>query len=201
MKAGGGRGGGTAARLTPVRLPKRKNIADINSAYRSSAPYVVVCSFLTMGIIGVVAVWRREPFVFPPLGATLFVLFAFPMAQEATPRNVIGGHLLGLIAGIIALLIFGLINVPPDTTDLDWDRLGSILLGLTLALSLLMGLRFLHIPAVATALVVAMGLLSKPEDWVFMFVGAVFVAVIAVVINRIVGIPQPLWETEPDDDG
>ena len=182
-----------------MRLPERKNLADINSAYRSSAPYVVICSFLTMAMVGVFAVWRREPFVFPPLGATLFILFAFPLAQEATPRNVVGGHLLGLIAGIIALLIFGLVNVPPDTTDLDWHRLGAILVGLTLALSLLMGLRFLHIPAVATALVVAMGLLSKPEDWVFMFVGAISVTVIAVVINRIVGIPHPLWQA-PDDD-
>ncbi len=184
-----------------MRLPKRKNLSDINSAYRSSAPYVVVCALITMTIVGIFAVWRKEPFVFPPLGATLFILFAFPLAQEANPRNVIGGHLLGLIAGIIALLIFGLVKVPPDTTDLDWDRLGSILLGLTLALSLLMGLRVLHIPAVATALVVAMGLLAEPKDWIFMFVGAVFVTVLAVVINRIVGIPHPLWEKNFDDEG
>ena len=160
---------------------------------------MVACAFLTMLIVGIFAVWGREPFVFPPLGATLYILFAFPMAQEANPRNVVGGHLLGLIAGIVALLAFGLVNVPPDTTDLDWRRLGAILIGLSLALSLLMGLRFLHIPAAATALVVAMGLLSEPKDWAFMFLGAVAVTVIAVVVNRVAGIPHPLWTSPPDE--
>ena len=186
-----------------MRLPRRKNLADIRSAYRSSPPYVVVASFLTMAFIGVLAVWRREPFVFPPLGATLYILFAFPMAQEAGPRNVVGGHLIGLLAGIAALLVFGLVAVPPDTTDLDWKRLGAILLGLSLALSVLLGLRVLHIPAVATALVVSMGLLAEPKDWAFMFAGAVLVTVIAVALNRAVGIPHPFWERkpEPDKDG
>jgi hypothetical protein len=50
----------------------------------------------------------------------------------------------------------------------------------------------------ATALVVAMGLLSAPEDWIFMLVGAVAVTLIAVAINRIVGIPHPIWRSPPD---
>ena len=183
-----------------MRLPKRQNIADITTAYRSGAPYVVIASLLTMALVGILAVWRREPFVFPPLGATLFILFAFPLAQEANPRNVIGGHLVGLVAGILALVVFGLVSVPPDTTDLDWKRLGAILLGLGLAITLLMNLRTLHIPAVATALVVAMGLLSEPKDWAFMFIGAVAVTVIAVVMNRAVGIPHPLWKGRPADN-
>ncbi len=176
-----------------MRLPKRKNIADISSAYRSSPLYVVIASTLTMTAIGAIAVWGREPFIFPPIGATLFILFAFPLAQEANPRNVIGGHLIGLVAGIIALVVFSRVNVPPDATDLDWGRLGAIVLALALAISVLMGLRVLHIPSVATALVVAMGLLSRPQDWAFMFLGAVAATAIAVAINRIVGIPHPFW--------
>ena len=176
-----------------MRLPQRKSLADISTAYRSSPPYVVIASTLTMAIIGAFSVWRAEPFVFPPLGATIFILFAFPLAQEANPRNVIGAHLIGLIAGIVALVVFGLVRVPPDTTDLDWHRLGAILLGLALAISVLMGLRVLHIPAVATALVVAMGLLSKPKDWEFMAIGVLVVVFLAVAINRLAGIPHPLW--------
>ena len=181
-----------------MHLPKRKNIADISSAYRSSPPYVVIASTLTMAIIGALAVWRSEPFIFPPLGPTMFLLFAFPLAQEANPRNAIGAHVVGLLAGIIALAVFGLVNVPTDTTDLDWNRLGAILVGLALAIAVLMGLRILHIPGVATALVVAMGLLSEPVDWAFMFVGAVAVVVIAVAMNRLVGIPHPIWRNPPD---
>lgn len=176
-----------------MRLPKRKNLADVSSAYRSSPVYVVVSATLTMALIGALAVWRAEPFVFPPIGATLFILFAFPLAQEANPRNVIGGHMIGLVAGIAALLIFGLVNKPPDTTDLDWHRLGAIVLSLAVAISLLMGLRVLHIPAVATTLVVAMGLLARPQDWAFMAIGVLVATALAVGINRIVGIPHPFW--------
>lgn len=176
-----------------MRLPKRKNLADISSAYRSSPVYVVIASVLTMAVIGILAIWRSEPFVFPPLGPTIFILFAFPLAQEANPRNVIGAYLAGLTAGIVALLIFGLVDVPPDITDLSWNRLGAILFSLGLAIALIMGFRLLHVPGVATALVVGMGLLSHPEDWLFMLVGVVAVTTLAVLINRIVGIPHPLW--------
>ncbi|MFZ9669294.1 MAG: HPP family protein, partial [Solirubrobacterales bacterium] len=79
------------------------------------------------------------------------------MAQEANPKNAVSAHLIGLVAGIAALYLFGLVNVPPDTTDLDWHRLGAILVALGLPLALIMGLRILHIPGVATALIVAMG--------------------------------------------
>ena len=192
------RGTEVAIRFIRVRLPRRKNIADITTAYRSSPPYVVVASLLTMAIVGVVAVWGGEPFIFPPLGPTMFILLAFPLAEEANPRNVIGAHLIGLVAGIVALLVFGLVDVAPDLTDLDWTRLGSILLGLALAIGLIMGLRTLHVPGVATALVVAMGLLSRPQDWAFMLIGVVTVTVIAVAINRIVGIPHPLWRGPPE---
>ncbi|MFZ9669293.1 MAG: hypothetical protein ACO3CR_05500 [Solirubrobacterales bacterium] len=44
-----------------MRLPRRKNIADIDPAYRSSPLYVVVASMLTMATIGVLAVLLSEP--------------------------------------------------------------------------------------------------------------------------------------------
>ena len=176
-----------------MRLPKRKNLSDISAAYRSTPLYVVVAATSTMALIGMLAVWRAEPFVFPPIGATLFILFAFPLAQEANPRNVIGGHLIGLGAGIAALLAFGLVNEPPDTTDLDWHRLGAIVVSLAIAIGLLMGLRVLHIPSVATTLVVAMGLLARPQDWAFMAIGVIVATALAVAINRAAGLPHPFW--------
>lgn len=176
-----------------MHLPKRKNIADISTAYRSPAPYVMVTATLSMALLGVLAVWAAEPFIFPPLGPTLFILFAFPMAQEAHPRNVIGAHLIGLLSGIIALVIFGLVNVAPDLTDLDWNRLGAVIVALVIAIGILMGLRFLHIPGIATAMVVAMGLLSAPADWTFMLLGVIVATLLGVCVNRTAGIPHPLW--------
>ncbi|MFM9053404.1 MAG: HPP family protein, partial [Solirubrobacterales bacterium] len=86
------------------------------------------------------------------------------------------------------------VDVAPDVTDLDWHRLGAILFALALAIGLIMGLRVLHIPGVATALIGAMGLLAAPADWAFMFVGVILVILVAVTINRAVGIPHPVWK-------
>lgn len=39
------------------------------------------------------------------IGATVFIVFAMPKSITAKPRNVIGGHLVGLISGYLCALI------------------------------------------------------------------------------------------------
>ncbi|MFM9141182.1 MAG: ABC transporter permease, partial [Solirubrobacterales bacterium] len=51
----------------------------------------------------------KKPLVVPPIGPTIFIVFAFPLAQEAQPRNVVCGHGIGILSGVIALAVFGLL--------------------------------------------------------------------------------------------
>ena len=54
-------------------------------------------------------------------------------------------------------------------------------------------LRVSHPPAGATTLIVALGIIFQPRELVVIEIAVVLLTVQAVVINRIAGIPYPLW--------
>lgn len=77
------------------------------------------------------------------VGSTAFVVFGMPEAKTARPRNVLGGHLVGILSGYLAIWI-------PQTSLL------LTVLGYSLAISLCIFLMLLteteHPPAAGTAL-------------------------------------------------
>ncbi|MFM8561342.1 MAG: HPP family protein [Solirubrobacterales bacterium] len=176
------------------RLPQ--NIADISSQLRSPAFFVVVTGTLMVFLLALMATVFKKPLVVPPIGPTIFIVFAFPLAQEAQPRNVVCGHALGITAGAVALLVFGLLDTAPDINDIGTDRVFAVTLAMALVLSSLTLLRVLHVPAVATALLVALGLLRKPEDWLALMVAVLIIVVVALALARARSIPMPLWSRD-----
>lgn len=170
-----------------------QNISDISSQLRSPAVFVVITGTLMVLLLGALATFFHKPLVVPPIGPTIFILFAFPLAQEAQPRNVICGYALGIAAGVASLAAFGLLYVTPDLNDLGVDRLLAVTLSMALVLALLTALRVLHIPAVATALLISLGLLREPEDWAVIMVAVLISVGVALVLARAMGVPMPLW--------
>jgi CBS-domain-containing membrane protein len=75
------------------------------------------------------------------IGATSFIVFAMPKSVSAQPRNVIGGHLVGLAAGGI----FYYINLPYTI---------EYALVVALAIFFMVALDVEHPPAAGTALAV-----------------------------------------------
>ena len=65
-----------------------------------------------IGLIALVALETHQTFIFPSLGATAFILFHLPLAEAASPRNVLCAHLLGAICGWLCLALFGLRDEP-----------------------------------------------------------------------------------------
>jgi len=173
------------------RLPQ--NIADISSQLRSPAVFVVLTGTLMVLFLAALAAIFHKPLVVPPIGPTIFIVFAFPLAQEAQPRNVICGHALGILAGALALVVFGLLNTPPDISDIGTERLFAVTLAMALVLSSLTLLRVLHVPAVATALLVSLGLLREPEDWLALMVAVLIVVAVGLLLARTMKVPMPLW--------
>jgi len=176
------------------RLPQ--NIADISSELRSPAAYVVITGTTMLFLLGLLATLVQKPLVVPPIGPTIFIVFAFPLAQEAQPRNVICGHGIGILAGAIALAVFGLLKTQPDIADLGTDRLLAVTLAMALVLATLTLLRVLHIPAVATALLVSLGLLRKPEDWLALMVAVLIIVAVGLALARARSIPMPFWSRD-----
>lgn len=54
-------------------------------------------------------------------------------------------------------------------------------------------LRVSHPPAGATTMIVSLGIISKPEYLVTIEVAVVLLTAQAFVINRLAGLPYPVW--------
>lgn len=151
------------------------------------------------------AVMFQKPFIFPSLGATVFLLFYRSQASAAAPRNTILGHLIGVTAGLVSLALFGLLDAPSAfESTMTWARAGAAALSLGLTTAAMTGLRLPHPPAGATTLIVSLGLLRTAEE-VTVLMGAIFLIIlIAAVTHRIFGTPYPLWrpfaELPPEQD-
>ncbi|MFC7156476.1 HPP family protein [Halomarina halobia] len=131
--------------------------------------------------------------LFPSLGPSAYVLAVKPEAEEATPRRVVGGHVLGVAAGFVAYhaVAEGLTVVRPhpawSPASLALAVSGTLALALTVAAMELTDLR--HAPACATTLIVALGLLTSAIE-ALVIVAAV---VVLVVVQRGLLVAQHRW--------
>lgn len=153
-----------------------------------------VTSFMAAGLMASVGVMFQKPFIFPSLGATVFLLFYRSQASGAAPRNTLVGHLIGTLAGLFALACFGLLDAPSAFVDgMTWGRAGAAALSLGLTTALMTGFRIPHPPAGATTLIVSLGLLSTPEEVLILMGSIGAVILIAQMTHRLFGTPYPIW--------
>ena len=151
-------------------------------------------SFTSAGLMATLALVLQRPFIFPSLGATVFLLFYRSKASAASPRNTILGHLIGAGCGIISLAAFGLLDAPSVfVSGMTWSRVGATALSLGLTSGAMAGFRLPHPPAGATTLIVSLGLLTTAEE-IVVLCGAIGIAVaLAALTHRIFGTPYPRW--------
>jgi len=159
--------------------------------------YVFVNGFITIAVLALLALLSRNPFVFPSLGPTAYLLFFSPLGKTSSPRNTILGHAIGLVCGYAAFVFTGAGAQPFGTHQgIFWPRILAAALSLSVTGALMVLLDVSHPPAGATTLIVSLGIISKAQELVIIEV-AVFVLVAqALVINRLAGLPYPLWNTE-----
>lgn len=69
--------------------------------------YVFVNGFIAIGVLALLALVSRNPFVFPSLGPTAYLLFFSPLGKTSSPRNTVFGHAVGLICGYVAFVATG----------------------------------------------------------------------------------------------
>ena len=156
--------------------------------------YVLINSAISIAIIATIAAFTKQPFLFPSLGPTAFLIFYDTRGRQSAPRCVFFGHLIGVLAGYLALVLFGLTMVTPDLTNITAPRIGAAMLCLCLTASLMVWLRVPHSPAASTTLMVGLGLIRTPEQLSVLMLAVVLMIAQGVLINRLAGIPYPLWE-------
>ncbi|WP_129843694.1 HPP family protein [Streptomyces sp. RFCAC02] len=157
------------------------------------ALYCGLNGFVALLVMALLALITHAPFLFPSLGPTAFLLFHTPQAPAAAPRNSVGGHLIGVAAGWLALAVTGLTGTEPNLEGVTWRRALAAALALGLTCALMPPLGLAHPPAGATTLIVALGLLRTPAELAVMMLAVVLLCVQGLTINRLAGIPYPLW--------
>ena len=165
------------------------------------AVYVCVNGFITIGLLAVLALLTGSPFVFPSLGPTAYLFFFSPMAEASSPRNTILGHAIGLICGYAAFELT-VASSPPFGVHpgVHAARVLAAALSLSATGALMALFRVSHPPAGATTLIVSLGIISQPKELVIIEVAVILLTAQALAINRLAGIPYPLWSiTRPRD--
>jgi hypothetical protein len=137
-----------------------------------------------IAVLGALAWASGLPALFPSLGPSALVL----ATDDADPQQVIGGHAIGVLAGLLAYhgLASGLIVTQPfaplSAAGARLAASGTIAIVLTVAGMLVADRR--HPPACATTLIVALGLLSTVAD------GLLIVAAVTVLVAARIVLPS-----------
>ena len=156
--------------------------------------YVFVNGFITIAVLALLALVSHNPFVFPSLGPTAYLLFFSPLGKTSSPRNTILGHAIGLACGYAAFVLAGAGALPFGAHQvIFWRRILAAALSLSSTGALMVLLDVSHPPAGATTLIVSLGIISKPLELVIIEVAVFLLVAQALAINRLAGLRYPWW--------
>lgn len=129
-------------------------------------------SLLGLGLVGLLSELYQLPLLLPSFGASAVLLYAACHVPMAQPRNVIGGHLVSALAGVLVYQFFG-------------DGWWALALGVTLAVTAMVLTHTLHPPGGATAFVAV----YNGQDFNFILlpvgIGALCLVFIAIIVNNL----------------
>jgi len=133
---------------------------------------MTVGSLLGIGFVAFLSSFYNIYLLLPSFGATAVLIYAACHVPMAQPRNVIGGHFISALMGVLIYQLFG---------DIWW----AIALGVTLAIVMMTLTHTLHPPGGATAFVAVFT--KQNFDFIFspVLLGAISLVVIAVFINNL----------------
>ncbi len=132
---------------------------------------------LLFTVLGAIAWATGQPFIFPSLGPSAFIL-AFDRTGERTRTyRVVGSHLIGIVAGGIAYWLFAggmsITATPPGFSMAGLRLAASATLSIIVTSWGMIATDTIHAPACATTLIVSLGLLSTPMQMAIIAVSVV----------------------------
>ncbi len=142
---------------------------------RAGFPTIAVAAtggFVAIAVIALLSSSTGIPLVLGSFGASCVLLFGFPDVPFSQPRNVIGGHILASLVGLVFLSLFGA----------TW---WSMALAEGAAIALMMLTRTVHPPAGSNPVIV---MLTAP-GWRFLIMptalGAAALVAVALLVNNL----------------
>lgn len=125
-----------------------RSLLNMLNEFRSYWRYFVFKSLLAAFSIFliVLVIGMQQEVIIASLGATAFIVFALPDKVTAQPRNVIGGHALGIICGHAGWILLGLI---PGSGTIEQAAGMGLAVGLAIFIMVVFDME--HPPAAGTA--------------------------------------------------
>lgn len=143
---------------------------------------------LLFTVLGVVAWVSGEPFIFPSLGPSAFLLAFERRGKQTQPYRVVGSHLIGAVVGFLAYLLLATgvsITATPPPASTSGLRLAlSGILSIILTSWGMIATDTVHAPACATTLIVSLGLLSTPIQVVIIVVSVIILVEFHILTRR-----------------
>lgn len=181
--------------LLRLRTSERINLRDDLS--------VGVNIFLHFLFLGALAWITGQPFLFPSLGPSAYLLATGEKPRAQGAYHVIGGHAIAGVAGLLAYMVFapGLIVVDAFEQGQHFStEVGKLVLsGIAAMVVTTVGMLWSdtnHPAACATTLIVALGLMSTVVDIVIIVISvALLVAFHQSVVQRF----QTYYGARPED--
>jgi len=159
---------------------------------------------LLFTVLGAIAWATGQPFVFPSLGPSAFLIAFDRRSDRGRAARIVGSHLIGGVAGLAAWWLIApgasLTATPPAFSPEGFRLAASATVSLVATSWAMIATDAVHAPACATTLIVSLGLLSTPIE-VAIIVGSVTVLVgvhagVIRVFKGIVGDAHPLYRAE-----
>lgn len=145
-----------AKQAIPARLSKKQILLAWVGAF--------LATFAFSGI----GDWLKSPLVLGSFGASCLLVFAYPTAPFSQPRNVIGGH---FVASLTGLVVMSLMGVSPF----------AMAFAVATAVALMLLLKVPHPPAGSNPLIVMLSL----AHWDFLLTPTLFGSLILVGVASI----------------
>ncbi|MCI0790149.1 MAG: HPP family protein [Chloroflexi bacterium] len=154
-------------------------------AFSRAPQYVFQCGLATLALLIILLIDDAvlNAVVVAAVASSAFIVFVVPDSIAATPRKVIGGHLVAvLIGGALSLLLHSAFKNPVvGQNNIIFDAMAALSLGLSILLMVVTNTE--HPPAAGTAL----ALLIQGFEWnlvLFVLLSAILLSFIRMVLRN-----------------
>lgn len=153
-------------------------------------------------VLGMIAWISGQPFIFPSLGPSAFILAFARRGERTRTYRVVGSHLIGGIAGLFAYFLFAngvtLIATSGPLSFAGLRLAASGFLSIVLTSWGMIATDTNHAPACATTLIVSLGLLPTPLQVTIIVVSVIVLVEVHLTVlrlfERIVGEDHPAYD-------
>lgn len=132
----------------------------------------IIGGFITIFFLALLTSFTSTPWLIASFGASCVLAFGLWNSPLSQPRNIIGGHFISTLIGLVVYHIFG--NEP-------W----SLAIGVGLAIGLMMLTKTTHPPAGADPIIVIFGAYPWGNLFTPVLTGSIVIVLIALLINNL----------------